>query len=1409
MSNPDDSGSMELDRRRFMQATGVGVAGLTAGNIVQGRYEASWDDPDEVLDVLYIGGVEDGALHYSEDLLKVITPYLLKRGIKTHYTERQDDLNYETLSNYDAVMLYGNRLEPTEEQIDALESFVEDGGGFVPVHSASASFGAMDEDPDGLAERFTNLVGGGFDWHGHEDMTTDRIEPDHPVFEGAEPIEAFEETYRHHNLNDDIEVLAHGAGGDYEDGEDEPFTWVRTQGDGRVFYTAWGHDDGVWEETGFQQLIENGIRWSSGNEDSIGNHPELDDLSYSHVEDEYGHSEVPYYQGDAPNEVSSGDDGVWDLVQDPLPVSDSMAHTVTPAEFEMEYFVSEDQYSDYAEGQIMDMAFDAAGRCWLSVSQDYPNNAGEQNDAILICEDTDGDGIADDFTVFKDDLSVPLSLIPYEDGVLVSEVQSFDTDGRVVYFGDEDGDDVADVEETIFTGFGTGDTHAGLNQLHYGVDNWVYGVVGYEGLDPDIDEDVSLFQDLFRFKPDGSEIELVGSGASNMAGVKTNEEGLVFCSSATAGSDVTTYAAIPDSYYEYINGYSGFTTVDIRGENLSRTEDENRILPVNDRYRQVDQQDGFTAVTDQEFYTAREFPEQYWNKTAFVGEGTGQLLATFHVEQEGAGYSAVNHQNLVASNDEWVSPTYVNTGPDGMVWMIDFYNFVFQHNPTPSGYENGAGNAYETNKRDDEHSRLYRVTTGDDVDLHPQDLSDASPSELVDALTDDNKFWRRTAQRLLIERGETDVVDDLVELVQDQSTDEIGLSPGAIHALWTLEGLDALDETASSGDGTLTHQDPADLDDVDDSVDHVIQWTGSDGSDSSDDEVDVSDVVRDALTHNSAGVRLNALRVLPGDQQLQDDILDNDLLEDEDGRVQMWALLKLAETPESDAVGEAVFDMIDQEENYEDDLLVEAASVAGAAHAAGFISAYESTYDPDDQDDEDQESENLLPNPSFEETETSAGPDGWESEEWAGSADFVYDDEEAYVGENSIRIESESGVDGAWAQTVEVEEDTEYTLSGWIKTEDVDAGSGDGAQFNVHELGQDSLTDSVTGTEDWTQVEITVNSGDNDELQINALLGAWGESTGTAWYDDISFEGPDGENLLSNADFAEGSTSSSPEEWGTDAWGGTVEHTHTDEYSHSGDYSVRLHSEDGADAAWSTSHDVEPNAEYRISGYAKTEDVEADTGYGALLGIGGLDMNAEDARTDAVTGTEDWTEVSWEFETGTVQNINIHAMIGWHGESSGTIWWDDISLVQTSSPTDGIHLVYNRVTEHVDHDEDGGDEPEPPADAIEAGTTIDLDGITGGWEGLEPESIEGETNPTLTLIEGETYELGWSQGDGMPHNVAIWDADGDVVDDLQTPVVQEPDEDQFIEFEASSEMAEYVCEAHLDSMVGEIDVVEG
>lgn len=120
----------------------------------------------------------------------------------------------------------------------------------------------------------------------------------------------------------------------------------------------------------------------------------------------------------------------------------------------------------------------------------------------------------------------------------------------------------------------------------------------------------------------------------------------------------------------------------------------------------------------------------------------------------------------------------------------------------------------------------------------------------------------------------------------------------------------------------------------------------------------------------------------------------------------------------------------------------------------------------------------------------------------------------------------------------------------------------------------------------------------------------------------------------------------------------------------------------------------------------------------------------------------------------------------------------------------------------------GGDSNGADGDrvVIDAGTDIKFSAQTTHWEGLAPSSIEGAENPTLVLQEGEDYTIGWTEGDGAGHNIEIRGENDEVVDTLSTKVVSSPDEDQILGITASSEMAQYVCDPHENTMRGNLQI---
>ena len=569
-------------------------------------------------------------------------------------------------------------------------------------------------------------------------------------------------------------------------------------------------------------------------------------------------------------------------MQKPLAPADSMRRMVVPEGFRVELFAAEPELG----GKPICMAWDERGRLWVAETVDYPNELQPQNrgrDRLRICEDTTGDGRADKFTVFAEDLSIPTSIAFARGGVIVHNGT------ETLFLKDTDGDDRADERRVLLGSWAMGDTHGGPSNMQYGLDNWIWGMQGYNKSTIRIGGHSTQFaQGFHRFRPDGSAIEFIRSTNNNTWGLGISEEGIVFGS--TANGHPSIYMPIANRYYERVRGWSPQLT-------LTTIADSNRIRPITEKVRQVDHHGGYTAGAGHALYTARAYPQQYWNRTAFVCEPTGHLVGMFVLSADGADFHATSPANLLASDDEWVAPIMAEVGPDGCVWVVDWYNYIVQHNPTPEGFETGKGAAYETDLRDQRHGRVYRVVYEAAKPAPRNDLARATPVELVSALANDNLVWRRHAQRLLVERGQTDVVPQLLKLLSEKSVDGIGLNVGAIHALWTLEGLGALEG----------------------------------------DHPDATAAVVAALRHPSAGVRQNAVQVLPPAASSSEAILQADLLDDPAAQVRLRALLALADLPPSAAAGRAVAEFLTRSENAGDRWLVDAATSAAAAHAIEFL----------------------------------------------------------------------------------------------------------------------------------------------------------------------------------------------------------------------------------------------------------------------------------------------------------------------------------------------------------------------------------------------------------------------------------------------------------------------------------------
>ncbi len=449
--------------------------------------------------ILFLGQDEDQP-HNPAKMFPLLAAPLARKGIQlTYATASAEALSPARLAYYDAVMLYGDEGKLGAAGEEALVQFVGSGHGLLALHSAAGEFGGSD--------RYTALVGGRPQAAGTGEFTAEIVQPGHPVMRNVEPFPTADETrLQPAAAAGDRTVLMERS----DPQGRQPWTWVRTEGKGRVFYTGYGHDERTWTRPGFQTLISNAVLWTVGDAARQGWQTlEMPGITYL---DGFN---VPNYENRDPAPK----------FQLPFTPDDAQRFMQVPAEFEVKLFASEPDIV-----KPVTMAFDERGRLWVVEALDYPNEVLDGNpgdDRIKILEDTDGDGRADKFTVFADHLNIPTSIVFANGGVIVGGAPNF------LFLKDTNGDDKADVRQILSSGWGLRDTHAGPSNLQYAPDNHIWGVVGYSGYNGTMNgKPLQFTQGPYRFKPDGSDFEYLTTSTNNTWGLGFSETFDVFGSTA-------------------------------------------------------------------------------------------------------------------------------------------------------------------------------------------------------------------------------------------------------------------------------------------------------------------------------------------------------------------------------------------------------------------------------------------------------------------------------------------------------------------------------------------------------------------------------------------------------------------------------------------------------------------------------------------------------------------------------------------------------------------------------------------------------------------------------------------------------------------------------------------------------------
>lgn len=565
--------------------------------------------------------------------------------------------------------------------------------------------------------------------------------------------------------------------------------------------------------------------------------------------------------------------------------------------------------------------FDEKGRVWAIDSRDYPythdttgngvptmpgwncpscqssnaDNFGLPTDRlagksrIVILEDTDGNGSLDRYKVFYTGLALPTSIEHVKNGVIVTVPPN-------IYYIQKSAtnpDTAATGTPTIVVNnMGSSsqnyDTHGQPNSLTRGLDNWIYGHTGYNGCGgsnvnitgPGSRSGNCGGGNSYRFKhtsigSDTSRFEVRSGGASNAHGIGQMEDGQIFKSGAT-GSQHALHDVRPGTNARDIrdaNGGTGNTSV---GRLFSLTRDrymwegnnlESNVIPAGPlNYVST----GISAVSGADFYTARLFPQQYWSRRGFACEGMSGMCNQDSLVEHGSTWRSVrlpppaNNPNIFASTDAWTAPLKVRTGPEGGLWVLDWYNYLFLHNP--AGPATNA--AWRNPLRGKSRVRLYRVIPTEGQLDPVLNLENASEAQLVGTFYNPNFLWRLHAQRLLIERGYTETLGNLIDsiITKRRQPDAVGIDGPVLHAMWTLHGLKQFEANPT-------------------------RWNPK---------------LKDLLLHPAVSVRRNVPLVMPATEASYASLRENCAVNDANAQVRLQVFEALARIPAAGAVIESM-----------------------------------------------------------------------------------------------------------------------------------------------------------------------------------------------------------------------------------------------------------------------------------------------------------------------------------------------------------------------------------------------------------------------------------------------------------------------------------------------------------------------
>ena len=436
-----------------------------------------------------------------------------------------------------------------------------------------------------------------------------------------------------------------------------------------------------------------------------------------------------------------------------------------PPGFEITLYASEPDI-----GKPINMDFDEQGRLWVTQSSEYPMAAAptKGHDKITILEDTNGDGKADKFTPFATELNIPIGIIPVQKGAIAFSIPN------IYKFTDDDGDGIAEDKKVLFGEFGHQDTHGMVNNFARGFDGWIYACHGFTNTSTiagtDRDSITMVSGNTFRFREDGSRVEQTSYGRVNPFGYTFDELGYLYSVDCHS-----------KPIYQLIKG----------GEypHFGKKAPAMGYAP-----EMMSFELGSTALSGLDFYLGEQFPEAYRN-SFYNGDVVTCRINRNTMSLSGSSPEAKREEDFLISADPWFRPVAIKEGPDGALYVADFYNRIIGHYEVPLDHP----------LRDGQSGRIWKIRyvgTEKHKDHKVQDWSKAGLSELLKNLDYPQLNLRMAIANQLVQRFGKDAVQPLLKVVSLGKA-----SPKAtVQALWALFRLGALPDAVL--DKALQQADP-------------------------------------------------------------------------------------------------------------------------------------------------------------------------------------------------------------------------------------------------------------------------------------------------------------------------------------------------------------------------------------------------------------------------------------------------------------------------------------------------------------------------------------------------------------------------------------------------------------------------